>query len=548
MVALIKSRYLSILRVVFVLLILRIVIALDLLSFKNVFSSLVAILFILLCRQIVEYVIRVRKLCKLPGPPLRQGIRILLAVMLESRRRGYPLAVIANEVSRSLPRVGYERGEHLFTFVSWLKATVHLRSPEAMREVINHPHAQSKGPSYSGLAIAIGNGLNSLNGDKWLAHRKLLTPAFHFKILNSALSIVVPQAESLVSRLEEDASRKVDRSIDDILPYILDSTMNVLMRSAMNLETHDNKNITILKKNASDVIELSIAIVINPLMVIDAHLGLSEKGKKFKQFHRAMLGLVNEVISKRMVTLKERQREVNNNMTEEEMVARSKEKEPFIDIMIHEHLRDPQAMPLDDMCDETRTFTGAGADSTAWSICYSLLLLGHHSEVQEKLYQELQVFFSKHDFDQLTPEIMNRMTYLNAVFNETLRIYPPFGTFARIADEDITIQGELIPKGTEIMLPVIDVHMNPRYWPDPHRFKPERFINHTPEPYTFLPFSAGARNCIAQKYAAIQAKATIIRIVSKFKIQSITQLDEVTVYAGPVARSAVPIKLRFDAR
>ena len=101
--------------------------------------------------------------------------------------------------------------------------------------------------------------------------------------------------------------------------------------------------------------------------------------------------------------------------------------------MIQEHLRDPERISLEDIRGEATTFTFVGLDTTLWSITYTLLLLGHHPEVQEKLYQELREYLSEKDFHQLTPEVIKQFTYLSAVYNESLRFFTPVPFYSRTA-------------------------------------------------------------------------------------------------------------------
>ena len=115
--------------------------------------------------------------------------------------------------------------------------------------------------------------------------------------------------------------------------------------------------------------------------------------------------------------------------------------------------------------------------------------------------------------------------YLNVLCNKSLLLSPPVGLLARQADEHMNmLQDRVLPRGAHIVPPISIIHRDALYWSDPPHFKPERFLSRPPQPYSFLPFSAGARNCIGQKYANIRVKTTIICIVSAFKIQPVTQL------------------------
>jgi len=121
---------------------------------------------------------------------------------------------------------------------------------------------------------------------------------------------------------------------------------------------------------------------------------------------------------------------------------------------------------------------------------------------------------------------MPLLTYSMAVFYETLRMYPPVPSFPKIAAEDTSlvttnIRGDKksvpIPKGTVLNVHIPGVHYNPRYWDDPHKFNPSRFLKDWPRD-AFLPFSSGARACLGRKFFETEGIAVLTILVSQYKI------------------------------
>ncbi|TDL22861.1 cytochrome P450 [Rickenella mellea] len=170
-------------------------------------------------------------------------------------------------------------------------------------------------------------------------------------------------------------------------------------------------------------------------------------------------------------------------------------------------------------------FMLAGHETTAHTLSYCFGLLAMYQDEQEKLYQHIKSVLS--DGRAPTYSDMNALNYSTAVFYETLRIFPPVTAIPKMAAEDTTLvvgnqTGEkrtvVIPKGTEIMLHMPGLHYNPRYWKDPHEFKPQRFL----EDYNrdaFLPFSGGARQCLGRKFFETEGIAILTNIVQKYKIE-----------------------------
>lgn len=507
-------------------------------------STLAAVV-ILLSYFVYRRVVFVQQLNKLPGLKSYIGLTGYLQIVMVNARRTGSIAVGLHEVISSAPMLRAEKEDvGLYSLFIGPMPVVIVTSPDAIRTVLHHKHSQKKGKSYDSIRAALGDGLLTSHGLRWTAHRKLLTPAFHFKILESLMSIVIPQSNVLLSQLEKEAESKHDRSIDNLSSHIFDTTLDILCQSSMGLDSTDELNVSRLKSCMSRWFDMFATISVTPWMWIPGLLRVTPFGREYNSYARLTRSFADQVINRRMNLLKKRM----NDEASDDTASPSKPAEPFMDTMIHQHLRDAESFSLEDIRDETNVFSVAGRDTTGWSVIYTLFLLGHHQDVQEKLYQELQEFLGDGDLDELTSETVKRFKYLDALYSESLRLYTPAPLITRFADEAIEIDGKVIPKGSEILLAIGTMHRDPVLWPEPHRFKPERFFAPLNHPYCFVPFAAGPRNCIGQKYAKIQAKSLIISIVRKYRIFSVTQVDQVVTFFAPVLHSQTPIKVRLSPR
>ncbi|KAF5322602.1 hypothetical protein D9619_001346 [Psilocybe cf. subviscida] len=170
-------------------------------------------------------------------------------------------------------------------------------------------------------------------------------------------------------------------------------------------------------------------------------------------------------------------------------------------------------------------FLLAGHETTAHTVCFALALLALYTDEQEKLYQQIKKTVP--DTEEPTYEHMPLLTYASAVFYETLRMFPSVIGIPKISAEDTSIttqnaKGESVtipvPKGIDITINTPALHYNPRYWKDPHQFKPSRFLDSNWPRDAFLPFSGGARACLGRKFFETESIAILTVLVRNFKI------------------------------
>jgi len=190
----------------------------------------------------------------------------------------------------------------------------------------------------------------------------------------------------------------------------------------------------------------------------------------------------------------------------------------------------------------------AGYDTTASTISFAIYNLACNPEAQDKLYEEaktilqsdvsqnilyeLKISFYTYTkliiFSHFQKEIdydhVHSLKYLDAVVNESLRLFSPAIFVERVASEDYIIgnTGIKLKKGQIIHFPTYSMHRDPENFPEPDSFKPERFLpeNRTHHPYFHLPFGAGPRNCIGMRLALLEAKLALIHSVYRFKFST----------------------------
>lgn len=194
----------------------------------------------------------------------------------------------------------------------------------------------------------------------------------------------------------------------------------------------------------------------------------------------------------------------------------------------------------------------AGNDTTAKTISSILLLLAIHQEVQERCYQEIMEVCPGDD-QFVTAEDIANLPYLDMVCKETMRLYPVVPIMGRITTGDVKLNDEhTIPAGCTIIIGTYQIHRNTRVWgPNADKFDPDNFLPDNAakrHPYSFIPFSAGPRNCMGMRYAWLSLKTTIVYVLRKYRLRTSITADEVRISYGVMLNIANGCMLTLEAR
>ena len=164
------------------------------------------------------------------------------------------------------------------------------------------------------------------------------------------------------------------------------------------------------------------------------------------------------------------------------------------------------------------TLIFAGFETAAAASSWMLYWVHYIPTVKQRLADELNS-----SCDQLNnPLTMTRLPYLDAVYKETLRISPPAASaFARTIKKPLEIDGYYLEPGTEVSVSIYLAHRRKSVYPEPEKFKPERFLNRQYSTYEFLPFGGGQCRCIGASLAEYQMKLVLATIVFEFDLELI---------------------------
>ncbi|XP_058126923.1 cytochrome P450 4d2-like [Anopheles coustani] len=438
-------------------------------------------------------------------------------------------------------------------FFNWGLLNDHMitvSSPENVEKVVMAKQTQ-KSTVYEFIELWLGQGLLISKGEKWFHRRKIITPTFHFKILEGFASVFNREAGILIEKLRPHAGSGQEFDIyEPISLYALDSICITSMGVDINAQNDPTNQYVRDVKRMSELILLRIFHVLASFPRVYWYLmpNAWEQRKLIRRLH----AFTDSVIQRRRQQLMSAKMNSDSDNTaaddDEESNLYSKRRDTFLDLLLNVTV-DGESLSDLDIREEVDTFMFEGHDTTTSGIAFTFYQLAKHPDIQEKLYQEIvDILGADHRTVPLTYSTLQNFPYLDMVVKESLRLLPPVSFIGRRLVDDVEINGITVPAGTDITIPIYVIHRNPDVYPEPERFDPERFSEQSTQrrgPYDYIPFSIGSRNCIGQRYALMEMKVTIVRMISHYQILPGDTMHEVRLKTDLVLRpdKGIPIKL-----
>lgn len=196
-------------------------------------------------------------------------------------------------------------------------------------------------------------------------------------------------------------------------------------------------------------------------------------------------------------------------------------------------------------------FLLAGYETSSNTLSFTSYYLAVNPEVQDKLRSEISEGMEATGKEKSLYEIAHSLEYLDCVIKEVLRLAPPAIFTNRECHEDYDLNGIHIPAGTEVVIPMYALHHDPDAWEDPEKFYPERFRGPAKEnshAFQFLPFGAGPRNCIGMRFALMEIKIALVKILMKYKfVRSPETQVPLIIHPGITLSAKGGVKIRVES-
>lgn len=395
--------------------------------------------------------------------------------------------------------------------------------PEHMQQIlVRQPEVFIKGERTHGkLRTAIGNGLLTLEGERWFKQRKLMQPTYTPRNVTIFADIMREEAQRLL--VEWEKRRSTGDAVIDLNQEMTRVTMRVIARAMFGIDVGANFSEAIAALYT--MLEYTVQSV---RTIIDVPLFIpTPMNRKLKQSRAIMRKFIENIIAQR------RSEGLRDDLLSMLMSARD---------------ADTGAQMTDDeLHDEVLITIFAGHETTASLLTWALYLLSQNPAIGARLHAELDAALGGRS---PTTSDMSSLVYTRMVLDETLRLYSPVALTARDAAIDAEVDNVHIPKGSMVVVLPYATHRHPEFWERPDEFYPEHFTPQAVEQrprYAYLPFGAGQRICIGVHFALQEAMLIFAEITQHVHVQLVTDEPVETTFLG-VVRPARPIYMRVEAR
>lgn len=362
-----------------------------------------------------------------------------------------------------------------------------------------------------------GQGLLTSEGAHWVRQRKLIQPAFHRERLLGYGRVMVDYTERMLGRWRDGETR-------DVHDEMMRVTMEIVARALFGVEVSEKDAEQVEKAFGVAVDQIAIRFR-RPFKIPDwIPLPSNIKFRRsVRDLDRLLYGMIR---------------------------ARREEGKPgddLLSMLLEAQDESGHGMSDQQLRDEAITLFLAGHETTALVLSWTWYLLSLNPEAEAALHRELDEVLAGASPD---PAHFERLDYTRRVVLESMRLYPPAYGFGREALEECEIGGYRVPaRATILMLPWL-THRDPRWFPEPLRFDPDRWkddFQKTLPPFAYMPFGGGPRRCIGNSFAMMEATLLLASIASRFRLRLVPG-HPVEPFASITLRPRYGMKMTIERR
>lgn len=407
-------------------------------------------------------------------------------------------------------------------------------------------------PAYIQTVPVLNRGLFFTKGNKWSSLRNIQLPFYHSDQMRKYVPLINRVVENLVNELDT----KTEGEDVELCDYLMRMTVDVIGEAAFGIE------FGCIKGEKSGEPESLESKLIHCAHRFIAALRLDESAPLstivgiflplLQQPVRTLMAMFPSTADGDQVMCAQNLQKVLSQIVDERKRQIGNENRiDGLSLLLNAKKNAPDLLTDDYVGGLTFEMLLTGSETTSTTLSFALYLISCHPEVERKLLEEIDAFGRdrKPTYDDL-----DRFPYVEQVLKEALRYYTPSPIIAREAVKDIELGGYRLKKGTAMWIAMNAVLWDPKHFPEPHKFKPERFDPNCEEnkqrhPYAFSPFGMGPRICIGYKFSMQEAKMALILLYQKFTFEHSPAMEKpLALHFGIIRRPKYGVRLRVHRR
>ncbi len=342
----------------------------------------------------------------------------------------------------------------------------------------------------AGLALVLGNGLVTSSGKIWKRHRRIIQPVFHRSRMAAMADRMALVGEQRLAGWADKAGQPVDIAAEMIQLALEVISQTMFTTSVAQHIEQINHALRVSLKYAFDSFHNPLRL---PLWVP------TTRNREFRAVMQFMDRLIYGLLAERR-----RSGETHDDL---------------LDLLFQARDEDTGAGLSDlELRDEALTIFAAGHETTANALAWAWYLLATHPEANARFHEEVDRVLQGRT---PTADDLPHLPYTRAVFDETLRLYPPAPAIQRKAATNATVGGLSLPAGALVLVGVYNLHRHPAYWRDPERFLPERWLDgeRPAARCAYLPFGAGPRACVGTHFVTVEGPLLLALIGRRYDLR-----------------------------
>lgn len=416
-----------------------------------------------------------------------------------------------NEPIRLLRKIFDDVNKPRYPVRFWLgtKLFMIITDPEDLKIIFNSDKCLNKSEMYDYLPIPLS--LVRMEKEKWRADRRAYNPSFRSSVLNQFIPTLNRESTNLCNALAQLSEYDAGTQFDALL------TRSVFQQLGETVYASNHK------LSISEAISLRKSITISEAAMKKRffsfwyHWDFIYKWTSHYQDEISATTIGRECVKKAI-----------SGFNRNEPIDDDKRSLTMVQVIMRLFQNGQKSEEY--VFDNLFLLFSAGTMTTIISMNYILLMLAIHQDCQERAVEELHSIFQTAD-EPVTLDALQKMSYIDMIVREGIRLFPALPMISRKNDEDIEITHGIIPKGTLICIMLHMINRDPKYWgANAKEFYPERFHPdnmHNVNSYSYVSFSKGPRNCIGGKYGMMALKTLLAHLLRNFKLTTTIKMHEV---------------------